>query len=187
MHEHGAWPATKRCRPAWAGSAAAAQPVCGPRLRLPRLLVCSERRGQSQKPEEIYQLIEKLVPNGGHRHAGCQLRMLSPPDHAAAGGVLWHAAACPGWTASSLSGAGQSALPAGACRHHTACCHASLPRASPVLLAGKYLEIFGRKNNLRDYWVTVGNEVTGQGPPRGDQRAIEEGLRIPNAVYGRAG
>ncbi|EFN58866.1 hypothetical protein CHLNCDRAFT_50385 [Chlorella variabilis] len=78
-------------------------------------IIYSERRGQSQKPEEIYQLIEKLVPNG------------------------------------------------------------------------KYLEIFGRKNNLRDYWVTVGNEVTGQGPPRGDQRAIEEGLRIPNAVYGRAG
>ena len=28
--------------------------------------------------------------------------------------------------------------------------------------AGRYLEIFGRKNNLRDFWVTVGNEVTGQ-------------------------
>lgn len=25
---------------------------------------CSERRGQSQKPEEMYQLIERLVPNG---------------------------------------------------------------------------------------------------------------------------
>jgi hypothetical protein len=53
--------------------------------------------------------------------------------------------------------------------------------------AGKYLEIFGRKNNLRNYWVTIGNEVTGQGPPKGDQRAIEDGLRIPNAVYGRTG
>jgi mRNA (2'-O-methyladenosine-N6-)-methyltransferase len=53
--------------------------------------------------------------------------------------------------------------------------------------AGKYLEIFGRKNNLRDFWVTVGNEVTGQGAPREDQRAIDGGLRIPNAVYGRAG
>ena len=31
--------------------------------------------------------------------------------------------------------------------------------------AGKYLEIFGRKNNLRDFWVTVGNEVTGTGEP----------------------
>ena len=56
-------------------------------------IIYSERRGQSQKPEEIYELIEKLVPNG------------------------------------------------------------------------KYLEIFGRKNNLRDFWVTVGNEVTGQGLP----------------------
>lgn len=26
-------------------------------------------------------------------------------------------------------------------------------------LLGKYLEIFGRKNNLRDYWVTIGNEL----------------------------
>ncbi|PRW55917.1 N6-adenosine-methyltransferase 70 kDa subunit [Chlorella sorokiniana] len=78
-------------------------------------VIYSERRGQSQKPEEIYQLIEKLVPNG------------------------------------------------------------------------RYLEIFGRKNNLRNFWVTIGNEVTGQGPPKEDQRALEEGLRIPNAVYGRAG
>ncbi|ORX43344.1 MT-A70-domain-containing protein [Hesseltinella vesiculosa] len=50
-------------------------------------IIFSERRGQSQKPEELYELIEELVPNG------------------------------------------------------------------------KYLEIFGRKNNLRDYWVTVGNEL----------------------------
>lgn len=34
---------------------------------------------------------------------------------------------------------------------------------SECVYAGKYLEIFGRKNNLRDYWVTVGNEVTGTG------------------------
>ena len=27
-------------------------------------IIYSERRGQSQKPEEIYQLIEELVPNG---------------------------------------------------------------------------------------------------------------------------
>ena len=26
--------------------------------------ICSERRGQSQKPEEIYHVIEELVPNG---------------------------------------------------------------------------------------------------------------------------
>ncbi|KAI8887056.1 MT-A70-domain-containing protein [Backusella circina FSU 941] len=50
-------------------------------------IIFSERRGQSQKPEELYELIEELVPNG------------------------------------------------------------------------KYLEIFGRKNNLRDYWVTIGNEL----------------------------
>ncbi|KAG0227903.1 hypothetical protein BGX31_006815 [Mortierella sp. GBA43] len=50
-------------------------------------VIFSERRGQSQKPEELYELIEELVPNG------------------------------------------------------------------------QYLEIFGRKNNLRDYWVTVGNEL----------------------------
>ena len=31
-------------------------------------VIYSERRGQSQKPEEIYQLIEELVPNGMHMH-----------------------------------------------------------------------------------------------------------------------
>jgi mRNA (2'-O-methyladenosine-N6-)-methyltransferase len=50
-------------------------------------VVFSKRRGQSQKPEEIYEYIERLVPNG------------------------------------------------------------------------YYLEIFGRRNNLRDYWVTIGNEI----------------------------
>lgn len=50
-------------------------------------IIFSVRRGQSQKPEELYEIIEELVPNG------------------------------------------------------------------------KYLEIFGRKNNLRDYWVTIGNEL----------------------------
>ncbi|KAI9208554.1 MT-A70-domain-containing protein [Polychytrium aggregatum] len=50
-------------------------------------VIFSERRGQSQKPEELYEMVEALVPNG------------------------------------------------------------------------KYLEIFGRKNNLRDYWVTIGNEL----------------------------
>jgi mRNA (2'-O-methyladenosine-N6-)-methyltransferase len=50
-------------------------------------VIFSERRGQSQKPEEIYELIEQLVPNG------------------------------------------------------------------------KYLEIFARRNNLRNYWVSIGNEL----------------------------
>ena len=78
-------------------------------------IIFSERRGQSQKPEEIYEIIEELVPNG------------------------------------------------------------------------RYLEIFGRKNNLRDYWVTVGNEVTGTGMPPEDVEAIKESGRISNAVYGAAG
>ena len=78
-------------------------------------IIFSERRGQSQKPEEIYQLVE---------------------------------AVCPG---------------------------------------GSFLEIFGRKNNLRDCWVTVGNEVTGTGPPREDATVIAAGGRIPGAVYGAAG
>jgi len=50
-------------------------------------VIFSRRRGQSQKPEEIYEIIERLVPNG------------------------------------------------------------------------HYLEIFGRRNNLRNYWVTIGNEI----------------------------
>ena len=50
-------------------------------------VIFSQRRGQSQKPTEVYELIERLVPGGS------------------------------------------------------------------------YLEIFGRRNNLRDYWVTVGNEL----------------------------
>ena len=52
-----------------------------------RDVIFSKRRGQSQKPEEIYEIIERLCPKG-----------------------------C-------------------------------------------YLEIFGRRNNLRDYWVTIGNEI----------------------------
>lgn len=50
-------------------------------------VIFSERRGQSQKPTETYEMLERLVPNGF------------------------------------------------------------------------YLEIFGRRNNLRDRWVTIGNEL----------------------------
>lgn len=50
-------------------------------------VIFAQRRGQSQKPTEIYEYIETLVPNG------------------------------------------------------------------------YYLEIFGRRNNLRNYWVTIGNEI----------------------------
>lgn len=51
--------------------------------------------------------------------------------------------------------------------------------------AGRYLEIFGRKNNLHNYWVTIGNEVTGTGLPKEDADALKAFDRIPNAVYGR--
>ncbi|KXZ46765.1 hypothetical protein GPECTOR_41g730 [Gonium pectorale] len=78
-------------------------------------IIFSERRGQSQKPEEIYELVEQLVPNG------------------------------------------------------------------------RYLEIFARKNNLRNYWVSIGNEVTGTGLPDDDLRAMREMNRIPGAVYGKNG
>ena len=50
-------------------------------------IIFSQRRGQSQKPEEIYEIAENLVPNG------------------------------------------------------------------------YYLEIFGRRNNLHNGWVTIGNEL----------------------------
>jgi mRNA (2'-O-methyladenosine-N6-)-methyltransferase len=50
-------------------------------------IIFAERRGQSQKPEELYEYIETLVPNG------------------------------------------------------------------------KYMEIFARRNNLRNYWVSIGNEL----------------------------
>ncbi|KAG2430093.1 hypothetical protein HXX76_010192 [Chlamydomonas incerta] len=78
-------------------------------------IIFSERRGQSQKPEEIYHLIEQLVPNG------------------------------------------------------------------------RYLEIFARKNNLRNYWVSIGNEVTGTGLPDEDMQALRELHHIPGAVYGKNG
>jgi len=75
-------------------------------------VIMTQRRGQSQKPTEIYDLIERLVPNG------------------------------------------------------------------------RYLEIFARKNNLRDYWVSVGNEVSGTGLPDEDNAAIAAGSGIPNAKFG---
>jgi hypothetical protein len=38
-------------------------------------VIFSERRGQSQKPEELYEMIEELVPNGGCYY---QLKLLLP-------------------------------------------------------------------------------------------------------------
>ena len=78
-------------------------------------VIFSERRGQSQKPEEIYELIEELVPDG------------------------------------------------------------------------RYLEIFGRKNNLRNFWFTVGNEVTGTGMPPEDEAMMGQEGKITGAVYGARG
>ena len=75
-------------------------------------IIFAPRRGQSQKPTEIYELIEEMVPGG------------------------------------------------------------------------KYLEIFARKNNLRDYWVSVGNEVTGTGLPPEDVAAFAEQGAVPGAKYG---
>ena len=75
-------------------------------------IIFAPRRGQSQKPTEIYELIEEMVPGG------------------------------------------------------------------------KYLEIFARKNNLRDYWVSVGTEVTGTGLPPEDVAAFEQEGAVPGAKYG---
>jgi mRNA (2'-O-methyladenosine-N6-)-methyltransferase len=61
-------------------------------------VIFSERRGQSQKPEEIYKLIESLVPDGNVD-----------------------------------------------------------PHFYNVI--GFYLEIFGRRNNVKSRWVTIGNEI----------------------------
>jgi mRNA (2'-O-methyladenosine-N6-)-methyltransferase len=42
-------------------------------------VIISERRGQSQKPEEIYDLIEQLVPGGGLLQGGCSKVALPVP------------------------------------------------------------------------------------------------------------
>lgn len=60
-------------------------------------VIYSERLGQSQKPLDIYELIERLVPNGTN---------------------IWY-----------------------------------------CIIVGYYLEVFGRRNNLRDNWITIGNEL----------------------------
>jgi hypothetical protein len=59
-----------------------------------------------------------------------------------------------------------------------------LPRLPLFPPKGRYLEIFARKNNLRNYWVSVGNEVTGTGLPETDLRAFEAGEKLPGAVFG---
>ncbi|KAK2075830.1 hypothetical protein QBZ16_001571 [Prototheca wickerhamii] len=42
------------------------------------------------------------------------------------------------------------------------------------------------RNNLRNHWVTIGNEVTGKGPPAEDAVAVQDCGMVPGAVYGRA-
>lgn len=56
-----------------------------------------------------------------------------------------------------------------------------------LLTPGRYLEIFARKNNLRNFWVSIGNEVTGTGLPEEDVAAFKQNNFIPGAVYGRGG
>lgn len=51
---------------------------------------------------------------------------------------------------------------------------------------GRYLEIFARKNNLRNFWVSIGNEVTGTGLPKEDVELLKQGQVAPGAVYGRS-
>jgi hypothetical protein len=63
-----------------------------------------------------------------------------------------------------------------------------LPQMLLLLLMpfiGRYLEIFARKNNLRNFWVSIGNEVTGTGLPEADVAALQQSNCIPGAVYGR--
>ena len=53
--------------------------------------------------------------------------------------------------------------------------------------AGTYLEIFGRKNNLRNFWVSLGNEVTGTGLPPGERELLEAEGVVPVAADAAAG
>lgn len=80
-------------------------------------VIFSERRGQSQKPEEIYHIMEALVPNG----------------------TLLFSSPYPG---------------------SPHCSHLPLQRRRrQSSSSGRYLEIFARRNNLRNHWVSVGLEL----------------------------
>lgn len=118
---------------------------------------CSERRGQSQKPEEIYQLIEKLVPNGGLQ-AQCMCEVWITVGEAArmqcaSLNSRIHARLLPG--PGTMRCAMKAAADVSAATYMSHVCP-----AARHLPAGKYLEIFGRKNNLRNFWVTIGNEAS---------------------------
>lgn len=68
---------------------------------------------------------------------------------------------------------------------HCICLSSRLRSVCTPPHAGKYLEIFARKNNLRNFWVSIGNEVTGTGLPEEDMQAFQQTSAIPGAVYGR--
>lgn len=110
-------------------------------------VILSERRGQSQKPEEIYELIEALVPGGALVLVlvlvlGCLRSLLQGPD-----------VACNAGSGCQIIEWSQS-------------CPLSLRLPTIIGCApGRYLEVFARKNNLRNFWVSLGNEVTGTGLP----------------------
>lgn len=144
-------------------------------------IIFSERRGQSQKPEEVYELIEELVPNGGCscRPYGPSLSFGSSGEGMACKEGIGHL------VRQDMGGHGRTRVLLSAalvCQHIVSC-----DRAVPVAggPAGRYLEIFARKNNLRNYWVSVGNEVTGTGLPEEDMDALRQSGQLPNAVFGR--
>ena len=133
----------------------------GTRCGLRNDVICSQRRGQSQKPEEIYELIEDLVPNG-KQLANLYTELCAPGT----GGV---ATSCASKDCAPL----QQYV-------HIACTGRYTSRNAteqPLLTAGCYLEIFGRQNNLREYWVTVGNEVSGSTASPAQFKARLEELR----------
>lgn len=48
-------------------------------------------------------------------------------------------------------------------------------------VAGRFLEIFGRKNNLRNFWTSLGNEATGAGrPPEEAVLMAQEAAQLPD-------
>jgi hypothetical protein len=70
------------------------------------------------------------------------------------------------------------------------CTHSLLTRpVLPHAVLGRYLEIFARKNNLRNFWVSVGNEVSHvmcclHVVPRSCVGAVNAVLRRPHCKQG---
>ena len=78
-------------------------------------LLLSSRRGQSQKPQEIYTVAESFAACGNSQDISCSAECTS--------------------SFRTLKYLGSR--------------------------AGTYIEVFGRRNNLRSFWITIGNEVIG--------------------------